>query len=144
MKVEQTIEIDAPPDEVYEVVMDPARLADWVTIHHALESQHDGSLEKGEEIVQCLKVAGQKFRVRWTVTENGRSRVVWQGRGPMGSKAKVVYDLEAREGGTRFCYFNEYAAPGGPVGALAARAVSGKARSESKKSLARLKKLLER
>lgn len=144
MKVEQTIEIDAPPEKVREVVMDPERLEDWVTIHHHLESEHDGSLEKGEEIVQCLKVAGQKFKVRWKVTQSGQERIEWTGKGPMGSKAKVVYDLEARDGGTRFCYFNEYAAPGGPVGALAARAVSGKAKSESKKSLEKLKKLLER
>lgn len=144
MKMEQTIEIDAPPDKVREVVMDPERLADWVTIHHHLESDHDGSLEKGEELVQCLKVAGQKFKVRWKVTEAGRDRIEWTGKGPMGSKARVIYDLEARDGGTRFCYLNEYAAPGGPVGALAARAVSGKAKSEGKKSLEKLKKLLER
>lgn len=144
MKMEQTIEIDAPPERVREVVMDPEKLADWVTIHHHLESAHDGSLEKGEELVQCLKVAGQKFKVRWKVTEAGSDRIEWTGKGPMGSKARVIYDLEEHNGGTRFCYLNEYAAPGGPVGALAVRAVSGKAKSESKKSLERLKKLLER
>ena len=144
MKVEQTIEIDAPPEQVYEVVMDADRLGDWVTVHAGLESEHDGSLEKGEEIVQKLKVAGQKFKVHWRVVKDGRDRVEWEGKGPMGSKARVIYDFEARDGGTRFCYLNEYAAPGGPVGALAARAVSGKAKAEARKSLDRLKKLLER
>ena len=33
MKVERDIRIDAPPERVYEVVMDPRRLEDWVTIH---------------------------------------------------------------------------------------------------------------
>ena len=144
MKMEQTIDIDAPPERVRQVVMDPDKLGDWVTIHHHLETDHDGSLEKGEELVQCLKVAGQKFKVRWRVTQAGDDRIEWTGKGPMGSKARVIYDFEPHGDGTRFCYLNEYAAPGGPVGALAARAVSGKAKSEGKKSLERLKKLLER
>jgi carbon monoxide dehydrogenase subunit G len=143
MKMEQTIDIDAPPEKVYEVLMDPHRLGDWVTIHGGLETKHDGSLKIGEELVQKLKVAGQKFKVHWTVVKDGQRRIEWNGKGPMGSKAKVVYDLEPRDGGTRFCYMNEYAAPGGPIGALAARAVSGKARSEGRKSLEKLKRLLE-
>ena len=37
MRVERSIEIDAPPERVYDVVMDPQRLEDWVTIHVGLE-----------------------------------------------------------------------------------------------------------
>ena len=47
MKVERNIQIDAPPQRVYDVVMDPGRLKDWVTIHHHLEDAPNGSLKKG-------------------------------------------------------------------------------------------------
>ena len=70
MKVERNIQIDAPPQRVYDVVMDPSRLEDWVTIHHHLEDAPNGSLKKGSKLTQCLKLAGRKFKVRWTVVEN--------------------------------------------------------------------------
>ena len=37
MRVERTTHIAAPPQAVYDVVMDPQRLEDWVTVHHQLE-----------------------------------------------------------------------------------------------------------
>ena len=70
MKVERDIPIDAPPERVYDVVMDPQRLEDWVTIHHHLEDAPPGSLKKGSKLTQCLKLAGRKFNVRWTVVED--------------------------------------------------------------------------
>jgi uncharacterized protein YndB with AHSA1/START domain len=95
MKVERTIEIAAPPERVYEVVMDPRHLEDWVTIHDDLEEAPDGRLEKGSELTQRLKLAGRKFHVRWKVVENDACRrVVWDGRGPVHSRARVVYEFE--------------------------------------------------
>ena len=94
MKVERNIRIDAPPQRVYDVVMDPSRLEDWVTIHHHLEDAPNGSLKKGSKLPQFLKLAGRKFKVRWTVVENEPcKRVVWEGRGPVGSHARVSYEF---------------------------------------------------
>ena len=70
MKVERNIRIDAPPQRVYDVVMDPGRLEDWVTIHDHLEDAPEGALKKGSKLTQFLKLAGRKFKVRWTVVEN--------------------------------------------------------------------------
>jgi uncharacterized protein YndB with AHSA1/START domain len=36
MRVERTTHIAAPPQAVYDIVMDPGRLKDWVTVHHHL------------------------------------------------------------------------------------------------------------
>ena len=47
VKVERTVEIAAPPEDVYDVVMDPARLEDWVTIHDHLVGNPPSPLEKG-------------------------------------------------------------------------------------------------
>jgi carbon monoxide dehydrogenase subunit G len=124
MKVERTVEIAAPPEEVYEVVMDPGRLEDWVTIHHHLEDAPSGRLRQGSKLTQCLKLAGKKFKVRWTVVENDPcSRVVWEGRGPVASHARVVYGFKGNGQGTTFSYRNEYDLPGGALGRMAGRAV---------------------
>ena len=117
MKVERTIELPAEPQAVYELVMDPRRLEDWVTIHAGLKDAPNWELRKGSELTQCLKLAGRKF--------------------------KVVYDLEPANGnGTRFCYSNESSMRGGPLGRLASRALKGTSERESERSLKRLKALL--
>ena len=144
MKVERTVEIDAPPERVYDVVMDPSRLEEWVTIHHHLEDAPNGRLRKGSKMTQCLKLAGKKFNVRWTVVENDPCvRVVWEGRGPVASHARVIYELEENSDGTRFSYLNEYDLPGGALGRIAGRAVSRVTQKELDGSLQRLKLLVE-
>jgi carbon monoxide dehydrogenase subunit G len=144
MKVERTIEIAAPPERVYEVVMDPNRLEDWVTIHDHLEQAPDGSLEQGSELVQCLRLAGRKFNVQWEVVENEACRrVVWDGKGPVHSHARVVYGFEPNGEGTRFSYSNEYDLPGGVLGRMAGGAVRRITSKEVDATLKRLKKLLE-
>jgi carbon monoxide dehydrogenase subunit G len=145
VRVERTTEIGAAPERVYEVVMDAARLEDWVSIHESLLEAPTGGLKEGSELVQCLKLAGRKFHVHWKVVEDDRpNRVVWEGQGPVHSHAKVIYALERNgHGGTRFSYMNQYDLPGGPLGKLAGRTVAGVARKEVDRSLERLKKLLE-
>jgi carbon monoxide dehydrogenase subunit G len=144
MKVDRTVEVAAPPERLYEVVMDPDRLEDWVTIHHHLEDAPSGRLRKGSKLTQCLKLAGKKFIVRWTVVENDPcTRVVWEGRGPVASHARVVYEFEGNGDGTTFSYQNEYDLPGGALGRLAGRAVSRVTQKELDGSLQRLRLLVE-
>jgi carbon monoxide dehydrogenase subunit G len=144
MKIEREIEIGAPPERVYGVVMDPKRLGEWVTIHESLEQAPDGELGKGSELTQCLKLAGRKFNVRWTVVEDDRpSRVVWQGKGPVRSRASVIYELERNGRETSFSYTNEFKLPGGLLGAIGARATRRFTARELDRSLERLKALIE-
>ena len=144
MKVERSMQLNASPDEVRQLVMDPNRLGDWVSIHQGLEdAPPGGKLQKGSELTQCLKLAGQRFNVTWKVTENTPEKVVWDGKGPVRSKAKVVYEFEAKDGGTCFSYLNEYNLPGGPLGRMAGPAVKRVTGGELNKSLEKLKKLFE-
>ena len=140
------ITIDAPVQKVYDIVVDPSRLIEWVTIHDSLQDAPDRPLERGSELTQVLRIAGRTFRVRWTVVENEPcKRVVWQGRGLLGSHARVVYrfhsDDEGRE--TTFSYINEYELPGGPFGRMAGLAMSLVARKELDDSLQQLKTLVQ-
>lgn len=145
MRIQRSIRIDVPPEDVYGLVMDPARLGEWVSIHDSLPESPDGELEAGAKLAQRLKIAGQRFTVRWKVTEDDRPRrVVWEGQGPVRSRARVVYELAERNGATRFSYLNEYELPGGAAGRLAGRGVARTAEREMERSLDRLKALLER
>lgn len=145
MKVERSIDISATPERIYEVIMDPACLERWVTIHSALEAAPEGRLERGSELTQKLHLAGRGFTVHWKVIENlPARRVVWEGSGPMRSHAGVTYELTPNgEGRTRFTYTNEFALPGGPLGRVAGPLVKRVTAGELDRSLDRLRAMVE-
>lgn len=144
MRIERSIEIAVPPERVFDTIMDPRRLGDWVTIHAGLHDPPD-QLSEGAELSQSLRIAGRTFRVEWLVARVERPGAVsWEGCGPLGTKARVHYSFSQRNGGTCFDYVNEYDFPGGPLGRLGAKAFERTAIKEADRSLARLKGLLER
>ena len=143
-KLEREIHIDATADAVYDKLTDPDCLGEWVTVHDAMVEAPEGNVKEGDTLVQRMKVAGQKFCITWQVNEAERpSRVVWTGKGPMGSKARATYVITENGDGCTFSYLNEYDLPGGPAGKLAGRAILGTSGREADKSLERLKKLIE-
>jgi uncharacterized protein YndB with AHSA1/START domain len=144
MRVETTIELPAPPEEVFQLVMDPLRLEEWVTAHDSVKNVPDGPLAEGSEFRQKLKVAGVSFGVTWKVTELDEPQLaVWEGKGPAGSKARCRYELEPDDGGTRFHYLNEFELPGGKLTAAAGKAIGEeRGRAEAEESLENLRSLL--
>jgi uncharacterized membrane protein len=145
--VNAEIEIAAPIDAVWKTVMDPARLGDWVTIHKSLEEASRPPLHKGATMDQCLAIRGLTFRVHWNLVKVDEPRhAEWEGIGPARSRARTAYSLsEGKNGSTLFQYTNEFQPPGGRLGNMAGRmVVGGTSEREAKKSLSRLKSLLEK
>jgi carbon monoxide dehydrogenase subunit G len=146
--VKATIEIDAPPEAVYDRVLDPSCLSEWVTIHRRVNKSDSGEPRKGFEMNQTLCLRGANFKVQWTLTEAEKNqKATWEGRGPAHSYARTAYKLSPVDGGkrTRFDYENEFKAPGGMIGAAASRVlVGGVPQREANRSLQNLKALLER
>ena len=144
--VRATIDIDAPREKVYDYVLDPGHLDDWVTIHRRINSRDAGPPHEGYEMDQTLCLRGANFKVHWTLTEADRpDRATWEGRGPAHSHARTAYTLHDLDGrGTRFEYENEFKAPGGFLGAAASRMIIGGVPArEAHRSLEKLKELLE-
>ncbi len=144
--VRVSIDIDAPPEDVFDVILDPDRLVEWVTIHRKVEYADGGTVRKGYKMRQMLALRGTRFKVNWTLTRAVRPHeATWEGEGPAGSYARTAYKLsETDTHGTHFEYENEYKAPGGIFGAAASRAlVGGTSEKEARKSLQKLKQLLE-
>ena len=142
--VTESIEIDASPQEVWDVVMDPARLGDWVSAHEDLVDAPGGELSPGDEFTQRLKVAGQKFKITWHLKSADEPSVAdWTARGPARSKARVTYRFEPSGEGTRFDYVNEFSPPGGKLNVAASLVGGPPAGRAARKSLKNLKKLFE-
>jgi uncharacterized protein YndB with AHSA1/START domain len=139
--------IDAPVERVWETVMDPNRLEQWVTIHRALRSAPSEPLRAGSTMEQVMHFRGISFSVRWTLVDvHEPMRAEWEGRGPAHSRAKIRYELSTdSDGATEFEYVNEFTPPGGRLGVVASRVIVGAASErEANRSLQKLKELLER
>jgi uncharacterized protein YndB with AHSA1/START domain len=138
--------IAAPRERVWNTVMDPARLRDWVTIHRKLVHADEGPPRLGFEMDQQIHMRGVSVEVHWKlVALEPCERAVWEGCGPARSRARTEYVLRSEDGGTRFDYRNEFHPPLGPVGALASRAlVGGMPEREATHTLERLREYLER
>jgi uncharacterized protein YndB with AHSA1/START domain len=145
--VHAEIEIAAPPHVVFDTIMDPRRLGEWVTIHRSVSNISRNPVAPGATMDQMLHMRGFSFRVHWTlVSVNPPLEAEWEGRGPALSKATIRYRLGGDpEGPTTFSYTNEFRAPGGPLGNVAGRLFVGSASErEAHDTLSRLKALLER
>jgi uncharacterized protein YndB with AHSA1/START domain len=145
--VHAQIEINAPVKRVWDTIMDPYHLKDWVTIHRSLGDVSDQPLGKGSTMEQVLNIRGVSFHVHWTLTAvNSPEHAEWEGQGPAHSLATITYQLSGDEDGpTRFDYTNTFAPPGGKLGSVASRFIVGAtSEREAHNSLARLKALLER
>ena len=143
--VTASIDIDAPRKKVFETMLDPSRLDEWVTIHRKVNRADTGEPHEGFEMDQTLCLRHANFKVHWTLTEASRPHsATWEGRGPAGSYARTSYRLTPDGDGTHFEYENEFKAPGGLLGKAASRVVvGGVPEREARRSLQQLKALLE-
>jgi uncharacterized protein YndB with AHSA1/START domain len=144
--VHARIQINAPIERVWETIMDPNQLRDWVTIHKSVSDVSDAPLRKGSTMRQAMSVRGFTFRVHWTLVALDAPRhAEWNGGGPAHSTAVIRYELASDdEGTTTFDYTNEFQPPGGRLGNAAGRLIVGAtSEREAHNSLSRLKALLE-
>ncbi len=140
------IVIEAPIERVWETIMDPRRLADWVTIHKSVENFPRPPLKRGATMDQAMAVRGITFHVHWRLAEVDAPRHArWEGGGPAHSDAFIRYELSSEAAGrTTFRYSNEFHPPGGRLGSVAGRFIVGAtSEREARASLLRLKALLE-
>ena len=145
--VQAKIEIDAPIERVWETIMDPHRLSDWVTIHKSIANVSASPLRPGATMDQAMHVRGLTFRVHWNlIAISPPHHAEWEGVGPAHSTAVIRYELSSDESGrTTFQYTNEFRPPGGRLGNIANHMIVGAtSQREANNSLSRLKALLER
>jgi uncharacterized protein YndB with AHSA1/START domain len=145
--VSAEITINAPIERVWETIMDPSRLGDWVTIHKGVSNVSETPLRKGATMDQAMQVRGLTFKVHWNlVSVEAPHTAQWEGGGPAHSTALIRYELVSdSERETTFRYTNEFRPPGGRLGSVAGRMIVGAtSEREAKNSLSRLKALLEK
>lgn len=145
--VHETVVIEADRQAVWDVLMDPRKLDDWVSAHRKLGDElPELPLSEGDTFRQKLGLGPASFWVDWEVLETREPEFAhWRGSGPGSSSADVTYRLspEGSNGdATCFQYENDFDPPGGVMGRAAKKVVNATAgQREARKSLKRLREL---
>ena len=139
LKVDLTIEIARPPEDVFAYLTDVEHLPRWQK--SLIEAHADGPFRKGTRISEKRSLFGREAETELEVTalEPAQRLTLKTIRGPV--ELEVDHRLEANEAGTKL----HVTAAGKPKGALrfAGPAVAAGARQELKRDFERLKALLE-
>ncbi len=136
-----TTEIAAEPAAVWAVLADPARTADWVSIHQGYVGEPPAAFAPGTAFTQRVSIMGMPADVAWTmteVTENAGSTMT--GNGPMGIGVTNVYALEPSGSGTAVTWTMKFS--GGMVMAVGGQ-IEAQVTAAQRTSLDTLKKLVE-
>lgn len=141
-----SIDIGTSLQEVWDYVMDPEHIREWVTILERVDYADPPPLRPQYRMDQTLRLRGVPFKVRWRLKYMQEPTYArWEGAGPAGSTAVIEYRLSTRDGKTRFDYQNEFRTPLGPFGAAASKViVGGIPEKEANASLRRLEEILEK
>jgi uncharacterized protein YndB with AHSA1/START domain len=120
--VQVSVDIDAPPEQVWKVVADPRNLQRWDR-HIALVDGPRRELRQGDQYSAELRLMGARARADMTVLELEPNRYSKVGMSGIvdGTVETWVEPLDADR--TRLRHRVEYRFRGGPFGEVAARAV---------------------
>ncbi|MBS1879585.1 MAG: SRPBCC domain-containing protein [Actinobacteria bacterium] len=104
--VKRTVLLDAPPDRVWEALVDPALLSEWLAPEVELDPREGGE-------VVCRFADGEERRGEVAVVEEAE-RLAFTWRREEGGESWVEWTLDAVAAGTRLTVI-ETATPAGPM-----------------------------
>jgi uncharacterized protein YndB with AHSA1/START domain len=139
VRFEVEIEIDRPPEAVFALLTDVARLPEWQA--SALSAEAEGALAEGTRIREARRFLGREFRIVQEVTayDPPHRFELRSVEGPL--PLRVSHTLEPSGGGTHLDVVGE-ATPKGMLRFAAAGAAKA-AEADFRKDLERLKQRLE-
>jgi carbon monoxide dehydrogenase subunit G len=140
-KIERSIVVDRPVDEVWAFVHDPAKDSLWQTTLAESEKLTDGPMRVGTRVREVRHFLGVRVELTWEVTEYEPTRksAIRGVSGPVPLTGS--YRLEPVDGGTRFTVSGELDAHG--LFRLAEPVFARITRRELEANLGHLKDLLE-
>ncbi len=142
MRIEESVEINRPPDEVFNYVANPENLPEWSGIVLEVHKEGQGQLRQGDRFTSVAKFLGRRFETPMEVTahESPRRHSDRSTGGPFEQEYTFILE-ETAGGGTRLTEVAE-GEPGGffrLVGPLLEMA----GRRQFRADLGNLKDLLE-
>ena len=111
--IDRALEIKAPAETVFDVLVDLDRLPEWATIVVRTEEAPQRLLRPGDTFRQAIHVARQELDTTWRVLELERPRyVVYEATGPGGSYLRMKQTVGRTRTGSRVKLAIDYRLPG--------------------------------
>ena len=141
MRVEQSVEINKPVEEVFSYAADPEHFPEWTSIVLEVHKEKPGPLTEGERFTTVSKFLGRKFETPFEITshESPRLHSHKSTGGPLPQEWTLTF--EGTADGTRITELVE-GEPGGFFG-LAGPLLERVGRRQFGTDLENLKDLLE-
>jgi uncharacterized protein YndB with AHSA1/START domain len=139
IRIEFTVEIARPPEDVFATLTDLGRVPDWQ--ESAVESRSDGPLRQGAHVKERRRIMGREFETELEVTAYEPPRLLTLKALKAPVPFTVEHELSANGGGTSL----RVKAEGRPSGKLrfAGPMVKRQAEQELRGDFQRLKDQLE-
>jgi uncharacterized protein YndB with AHSA1/START domain len=138
--VTQSLQISAPPEQVWALATDWSRYGEW-NITHSGFPQGLPPAEQGATFTERITIMGMPGEASWKVREfSAPVRTAWDGEGPMGIRLGTRLELAPAAEGTTVSI--EVSFEGGPLSGPVADAVAKSAQKGALESLERLKGLI--
>jgi uncharacterized membrane protein len=143
--IERSIELSAPADRVFDILVDLDRLPHWGTIVVRTDGIPEHPLEVGDTFTQVIRIAGKELDTDWQVVELAQPRhVLYDATGPAGGHLWMRQSVSATPEGSHVTFEIDYQLPGGFLGEAMDRIlVERQNEEEAERSLQNLKRLVE-
>jgi uncharacterized membrane protein len=144
-RIERSIEIDQPPDAVFDVLIDLDRLPDWATNVVDTGDISETPIRTGSSFRQTVRIGGRTLDTEWRVTQLERPRQIAYAATAVGGGTLAMKQMvSAADGGSRVVLELDYEIPGGFLAHIVDRAyIERRNEREVEHSLHNLKELLE-
>src|SRR5215211_4707226 len=107
--LENSRDIPAQQDKVWAAIADLDVYGQWMTLHVDFPGGTPEAMKQGASFKEKVKIMGMPGEVTWTVADYQEGkRIQLDGEGPMGTKLRAVFELEAAGDGTKVSYESEF------------------------------------
>lgn len=95
-KVNATIDVGAPQEQVWETISDPAQYEKWLTIHTKWKDGTPESFTEGAQVAEVVTMLGMANTITWTVQEfDAPSRMKISGTGMAGVRSTFTLEVDS-------------------------------------------------
>lgn len=145
-RIQRSIDIPRPPEQVFETLTDLERLPLWAT---TVVENHDTPgrpLQQGDRFSQTIHLVGRNLRSDWEVRSiEPPNHVEYEATSEQGGSLRMVQRVAQTPEGSRVELELDYELPGGFLGEALNRVyVERRNEREAEHSLQNLKELVER
>ena len=145
MKIQRSVDIEAPPEKVWPLLVEPEKILKWFNLLQKFEYTGDKRGGVGTTFYYEEKSSGQLMKLNYVVTEWEENKKLAFGvtSGSL-KKDDQVWSIEATPAGSRFTMFEDLEMPMGIIGKIIGALFGGMMIGKNiEKILGNLKKLAE-